>query len=604
MTHETDPKEAASKRTLAEKLKRAERAAREKAIKERENFRGLQIRPTASFFDDDAGHKEPGENNWAGYGFDIHPQVTVVSTFILAIFIVFTLMFKEQAASVTDILLAGISNTFGWFFILAANVFILAALFFAFSKVGAIRIGGKNAQPEFSTLAWFAMLLSAGMGIGLMFWSVGEPMYHYATPSPMFNGIAGGTPEAAQAAMGVTYFHWGLHPWAIYAIVGLGLAFFAYNRGLPLTIRSIFHPMLGNRIHGAWGNLIDILSVLATLMGLATSLGLGVIQVNAGMNYLFGMAISPEMQVLLIAIITGFATLSVMAGLDNGVKRLSEWNMGLAAILMLFLLIAGPTIYILSGFTQNLGFYITHLAELSLWTETFKESNWQGGWTVFYWAWWISWSPFVGMFIASISRGRTIREFISGALLVPTLLSFIWMSVFGGSALSLQTSGTADILASVNADVATALFSMFEHFPLTKVLSGVGIILVTIFFVTSSDSGSLVVDHLTSGGKLDSPVPQRVFWAIMEGVIAVVLLLGGVLSTLQTAAIATGLPFAVVLLLIVYALYVGLSQELFVETAVEDKLQSVAEEHKLTEVVASVHEDYQRKQEEVEESKS
>ncbi|MFO7724147.1 MAG: BCCT family transporter [Oceanipulchritudo sp.] len=604
MTHETDPKEAASKRTLAEKLKRAERAAREKAIKEREKFRGLQIRPTASFFDDDAEHREPGEGNWSGFGFDIHPHVTITSTLFLAVFIVFTLMFKEQAASVADSTLELISSTFGWFFILAANVFILAALFFAFSKVGSIRIGGKDAQPEFATIAWFAMLLSAGMGIGLMFWSVGEPMYHFATPSPMFNNIAGETPEAAQAAMGVTYFHWGLHPWAIYAIVGLGLAFFAYNRGLPLTIRSIFHPILGNRIHGFWGNLIDVLSVLATLMGLATSLGLGVIQVNAGMNYLFGMAISPEMQVLLIAVITLFATLSVMAGLDGGVKRLSEWNMMLAAILMLFLLIAGPTIYILSGFTQNLGFYITHLAELSLWTETFKDTNWQGGWTVFYWAWWISWSPFVGMFIARISKGRSVREFILGVMLVPTLLSFIWMSVFGGSALFLQISGAADILAAVNEDVSTALFSMFESFPLSKVLSGIGIILVTIFFITSSDSGSLVVDHLTSGGKLDSPVPQRVFWAVMEGVIAAVLLLGGGLSTLQTAAIATGLPFALVLLLIVYSLYIGLSQELFVETAVENKLQDVAEEHKLTEAVASVHEDFQRQQEESENTKS
>ncbi len=409
MSHEVNPEDAAKKRSLAVKLKQAEKVAREKAIKEREKFRGLQIRPTASFFDD-ADAKEPGEGNWSGFGFDIHPQVTIVSSLILAVFIVITLMFKEQAAALADTSLATISGTFGWFFILAANIFIGAALFFAFSRFGHIKIGGVDAQPEFATIAWYAMLLSAGMGIGLMFWSVGEPMYHYANPSPMFSGVEGLTPEAAQAAMGVTYFHWGLHPWAIYAIVGLGLAFFAYNRGLPLTIRSIFHPILGNKIHGFWGNLIDVLSVLAT------SLGLGVQQVNAGLNHLFGLNISPGMQVLLIAIITGIATISVMAGLDGGVKRLSEWNMGLAAIFMLFLLIAGPTIYILSGFTQNLGFYLTHLAELSLWTETFKESNWQGAWTVFYWAWWISWSPFVGMFIARISKGRTVREFILGVM--------------------------------------------------------------------------------------------------------------------------------------------------------------------------------------------
>ena len=467
MTHEVHPEEAASKRKLAEKLRRAEKTARQKAIKEREKFRGLQIRPTASFFDD-AEAKEPGEDNWEGFGFDIHPQVTVASGLVLAIFIVLTLMFKEQAATVADSALAWMSSSFGWFFILAANIFIGAALFFAFSRFGSIRIGGSDAQPEFSTPAWYAMLLSAGMGIGLMFWSVGEPMFHYATPSPMFNGIEPQSPEAAQAAMGVTYFHWGLHPWAIYSVVALGLAFFAYNRGLPLTIRSIFHPILGNRIHGGWGNLIDVLSVLATLTGLATSLGLGVQQVNAGLNYLFGLNISPEMQVILIAVITGFAVMSVVAGLDGGVKRLSEWNMGLAGILMLFLLIAGPSIYILSGFTQNMGFYLTHLAELSLWTETFRESNWQGSWTVFYWAWWISWSPFVGMFIARISKGRSVREFILGVMIVPTLLSFVWMSVFGGSALSLQASGTADILAAVNADVSTALFAMFEHFPMTR----------------------------------------------------------------------------------------------------------------------------------------
>jgi choline/glycine/proline betaine transport protein len=487
----------------------------------------------------------------------------------------------------TTEVLSWISNNFGWFFILGANVFIVAALAFAFSPLGSIRIGGNKALPEFTTLAWYAMLLSAGMGIGLMFWSVGEPMYHYMSPSPMFSGIEGGTPEAAQAAMAVTFFHWGLHPWAIYAIVGLGLAFFAYNRGLPLTIRSIFYPLLGERIYGFWGNLIDILSVLATLMGLATSLGLGVSQVNAGLNYLFGLTISPNVQVLLIAGITGLATMSVVAGLDGGVKRLSELNMGLAGLFMLFLLIAGPTVYILSGFTQNLGFYIENLPEMSLWTETFRDTNWQGSWTVFYWAWWISWSPFVGMFIARVSKGRTVREFILGVMIIPTLLSFVWMSVFGGSALKLQSSGEADIYTAVSENVATAMFEMMKSFPLTSILSFVGIILVTVFFVTSSDSGSLVVDHLTSGGKLDSPVPQRVFWAIMEGVVAAVLLLGGGLETLQTAAITTGLPFTLVLLLIVYALYTGLRQELYVEQAVEKKLEDVEAKHHMEEAIVA-----------------
>jgi choline/glycine/proline betaine transport protein len=580
MSHYVDEQDAHLKRELADKLMRAEKDARRKAVKERERFTGLQIRPTASIFDD-AEKKEPGEGNWVGMGFDIHPHVTFASAVILITFILLTIMFRDQSAEFFKSAMSFITTTFGWFLILTANVFILAAFFFAFSRFGKIRIGGNNAQPEFTTPAWFAMLLSAGMGIGLMFWSVGEPMYHYSSPSPMFSGVVAGTPEAAQAAMGITYFHWGIHPWAIYSIVGLGLAFFAYNRGLPLTIRSIFYPLIGNRIYGFWGNVIDTLSVLATLMGLATSLGLGVKQVNAGLNFMFDVQVSVTTQVILISVITALATLSVMSGLDGGVKRLSQLNMGLAGMLMLFLLITGPTVFILSGFTQNLGYYLTKLPQISLWTETFRETNWQGSWTVFYWAWWISWSPFVGMFIARISKGRTVREFILSVILIPTLLSFIWMSVFGGSAIYLQSSGKADIVTAVKADVSTALFVMLESFPLTEILSFVGILLVVVFFITSSDSGSLVVDHLTSGGKLDSPIPQRVFWAVMEGVIAAVLLINGGLSTLQTAAICTGLPFAVVLLMIIYALYVDFSRELYVEDAVKRRLKFVEEEHRM-----------------------
>ncbi len=494
-------------------------------------------------------------------------------------------MFRQQADILFQNTLSFITNSFGWFLILTVNLFIVAAVFFALSKFGSIRIGGKDAQPEFTRPAWFAMLLSAGMGIGLMFWSVGEPITHYMTPSPMFAGIEAGGPDAAQAAMGVTYFHWGLHPWAVYAIVALGLAFFAYNRGLPLTIRSIFYPLLGDKIYGFWGNVIDVFSVLATLTGLATSLGLGVAQVNAGLNYLFGISISVTIQVLLIAGITAMATISVVMGLDGGVKRLSEMNMGLAALFMLFIVIVGPTVYILGGFTQNMGYYLTKLPQLSFWTETFKESNWQGGWTVFYWAWWISWSPFVGMFIARVSKGRTVREFLICVLLIPTLLSFIWMSVFGGAALSIQSSGAADIHAAVTEDVSTALFAMLENFPLTGFLSAIGIILVIVFFVTSSDSGSLVVDHLTSGGKLDSPVPQRVFWAVMEGVVAAVLLIGGGLSTLQTASVATGLPFAVILLFIIYSLYLGFSQESHVEETIERDVENYLEKQRLSKMM-------------------
>jgi choline/glycine/proline betaine transport protein len=587
MSHLTHEKTAREKRSIALKMKRIEEEARKKAIRDREKFVGLQIAPTASF-EDDAEGREPGDANWTGFGFDVHPHVTFVSTVILVAFIVLTLMFKTDADEIFKATMAFVTQKAGWFLILVSNVFILAALFFAVSRFGKIRIGGNDAQPEFSTLAWFAMLLSAGMGIGLMFWSVGEPIFHYGSPSPMFGEMTPESPAAAQAAMGVTYFHWGLHPWAIYAIVGLGLAFFAYNRGLPLTIRSIFYPLLGNKIYGFWGNLIDVLSVLATLVGLATSLGLGVKQINAGLNFLFGVQIDVPTQVTLIAVITGFATLSVMAGLDAGVKRLSQANMILAAVFMLFLLIVGPTIYILGGFTQNLGYYLTILPELSLWTETFRETNWQGSWTVFYWAWWISWSPFVGMFIARISKGRTVREFVFGVILIPTLLSFIWMSVFGGSALFVQSHGIADIVGAVKDDVATAMFVLLETFPLAEVLSLAAIVLVVVFFVTSSDSGSLVVDHLTSGGKLHSPTTQRVFWAIMEGVIAAVLLIGGGLATLQTASVTTGLPFALVLLIGVYSLYVGFSQEHYVEKAVERAVFHAKEEQRVHEVVAGV----------------
>ncbi|MFW6101386.1 MAG: BCCT family transporter, partial [Bacteroidota bacterium] len=369
-----------------------------KAIKERERLFGLQIIPKATYYDDSKGHR-PGEKNWKGFGFDLHPQVSLISGGLIVIFIVLTFVFKEQAITFFQNLLDGIGNNFGWLYILAANFFVIVMILFAASKYGNIKIGGPDAMPEFSTFSWYAMLISAGMGIGLMFWSVAEPIFHYSEPSPMFD-VAAKSPSAAQGALGVTYFHWGLHPWGIYALVGLSLAFFAYNRGLPLTIRSIFYPLLGEKIYGFWGNLIDILSVLATLFGLATSLGLGVKQVASGLNYLFGFPDETIYVVLLIGIITFFATLSVVAGLDNGVRRLSSGNLYMAGIFMLFLIVVGPTVYILKAFTQNLGFYLQNLPQLSFWVETYegaKGSDWQNLWTIFYWGWWIAWAPFVGM---------------------------------------------------------------------------------------------------------------------------------------------------------------------------------------------------------------
>ncbi|MCC5895833.1 MAG: BCCT family transporter [Alkalibacterium sp.] len=573
-----------SERLLAKKLRKEEVSARKEAIKNRKPFKGLQIKPTVSLFDEE-GREEVGERNWKGYGFDIHPEVTVTSSIILVLFILVTLIFPQQAQLFFENALDVISNATGWFMILAANVFIAAALYFAFSRYGTIVIGGKKAKPEFSRFAWYSMLLSAGMGIGLLFWSVAEPILHLGEPSPMFGAIEPNSASAAQSAMASTFFHWGIHPWAIYSIVGLGLAFFSYNKGLPLTIRSLFYPLIGNKIYGLWGNLIDILSVLATLMGLATSLGLGVAQVNAGLNHLYGISINTTTQVILIAVITAFATISVVMGLDGGVKRLSEINMVLAGVFLLFVLIAGPTVYIMSGFTQNIGFYMANFLEMSLWTETFRDTNWQGTWTVFYWAWWISWSPFVGMFIARISKGRTVKEFIVGVIIIPTTISFLWMSVFGGAAIFQQLNGINDLTTIISIDESLALFALVENLPISTVLSIVGIILVIVFFVTSSDSGSLVVDHLTSGGKLDSPVPQRIFWAVMEGIVAATLLVGGGLSALQTASVLTGLPFTLILMVMIYSLYLGLRQEYLIERAVKQKLQKVTDDHIITEVI-------------------
>ncbi|MFO7959595.1 MAG: BCCT family transporter [Nitriliruptoraceae bacterium] len=422
-------------------------------------------------------------------------------------------------------------------------------------------MGGPTAKPEFSRLAWYAMLISAGMGIGLMFWSIAEPIFHLNGPAPLF-GVEPGSAEAGNAALATTFYHWGIHPWAIYGLVALALAFFAYNRGLPLTFRSVFYPLLRERIYGRWGDAIDVLTVLATLAGLATSLGFGVGQAAAGLNFLFDWPMGTGFQVFLIAAITAMAIVSVMAGLDSGVKRLSQFNIGLAAVFMVFILIVGPAGFIASAFVQSTGFYLDALPELAFWNEAFSGTDWQGSWTVFYWGWWISWSPFVGMFIARVSKGRTVREIILGVVLFPSLLSFVWMSVFGGTALHLQLNGIRDVAAAVNENVATALFDVLQAFPLAAVTSLLGVILVISFFVTSSDSGSLVVDHLTSGGKLDSPRTQRVFWASMEGVLAAVLLIGGGLSALQTASVATGLPFALVLLFMIWSLHRAFHEEL------------------------------------------
>ena len=529
------------------------------AIRNRGKFDGLQVDPDIDFYPEVAD-REPGDRNIVKWGFDIHPQVTFAAAAFLTVFIVLSLA-TDATGEVFDAILGFINGNLGWLYILDFNIFIGVALFFALSRYGKIRLGGPFARPEFSTASWYAMLLSAGLGIGLMFWGVAEPIFHLSSPPPLFD-VAPGSGEAGKAALATTYLHWGIHGWSLYGLVALALGFFAYNRGLPLTFRSIFYPILGPRIYGGWGNAIDTLTVLATLFGLATSLGFGAQQASAGLNKLFNTPDNLLFQIILITAITGLATISVVAGLDAGVKRLSEINIWLAAAFLIFVMIVGPTLFILSLFTQSLGYYIQVLPEFSFWNEAFTGTSWQASWTIFYWGWWISWSPFVGMFIARISKGRSVRELLLGVIFLPSVLCFLWMAVFGGSAINLQITGERDVATAVNENVATALFDMLEAFPWTGVVSMVGVLLLVSFFVTSSDSGSLVVDHLTSGGKLDSPKPQRVFWAIMEGLVAIVLLAGGGLGALQAAAVATGLPFALILLVMCWSLKKAFTEEL------------------------------------------
>jgi choline/glycine/proline betaine transport protein len=500
--------------------------------------------------------KNQGDNGTKKY-FDIHPPVFWPAAILLAIFIAITLIVGDPMEKVFQSVQDWISGNFGWFLVLAVNFYLFFALYFAFSKYGTIRLGGRNAVPEFSRGAWFAMLFSAGMGIGILFWSVAEPLFHFSDP-PLDNGE---TIQAAQEAMKTTFLHWGLHAWAIYTLVGLALAFFSFNRNMPLAFRSIFYPMLGEKVYKWPGDVIDVLAVLATLFGLATSLGLGVKQVSAGFNHLFSSPDTLTTRVLLIVGITGAATISVVSGLNQGVKKLSEMNINLGAILLVFILILGPTVFILDSYAQNIGNYLSGFFDKSFWTESYRQTNWQNQWTIFYWSWWISWSPFVGMFIARISRGRTVQEYVLSVLIVPTLLTFLWITAFGGSAIFLELNGASDLISAVQDNVATSIYHLFENFPLAEVTNFAAIVLVISFFVTSSDSGSLVVDAFTSGGKLKSPVTQRVFWASMEGAVAAILLIGGGLKALQTAAITTGLPFAVILIIMAVSLRKGLQKE-------------------------------------------
>ena len=510
------------------------------------------------------------------FGLDIHNPVFLISGLSVVAFVIYALAAPAQAEAFFGWLRPTLTSTFDWFFLMSANIFVIFCLLLIVTPVGSVRLGGADATPDYGYPGWFAMLFAAGMGIGLMFFGVLEPAYYFGTPwgdAPLGTVrpftedgqlIEANIEEARRMALAATSYHWALHPWAIYAVVALALALFSYNKGLPLSIRSAFYPIFGERVWGWWGHIIDTLAVFATLFGLATSLGVGAQQANAGLDYIYGIPSNVTVQVLLIIGITLIALVSVLRGLDGGVKVLSEINMVIASLLLFFVLFAAGAGTILTEFVAGLGAYAREVIPLS---NPFgrEDTGYMQGWTAFYWAWWISWSPFVGMFIARVSRGRTVREFVICVLIIPSMVCILWMATFGGSAINdmianPQTSAVkANVIDAYRPELS--LFAMLESLPLAAITSTIGIVLVIVFFVTSSDSGSLVIDTITAGGKIDAPVPQRVFWCTFEGLVAIALLIGGGLTSLQAMVISTGLPFTVILLLMCYAVWRGLMSE-------------------------------------------
>ncbi|MCA9505797.1 MAG: BCCT family transporter [Myxococcales bacterium] len=486
----------------------------------------------------------------------VEPAVFLSSAGLVLLLLVFGVVAPERARDLFVGLQDRIVGRLGWLFVGSMAAFLVFVVWCAWGERGRLRLGADDAEPDFSLPSWFAMLFSAGMGIGIMFYGVAEPVLHAASPP---SGV-GGTTESAQQAMTIAFFHWGLHAWGVYAAMGLAIAYFGHRRGLPLAIRSTLRPLFGARMDGFLGHAVDVFAVFGTLFGLATSLGLGAMQINAGLHRLTGLAMDETTQVGLIAIITAAATTSVVLGLDRGIRRLSELNVALACGLLLFVAATGPTWALVGAFVREIVDYSRALVPLSVGWVRFGDDVWQKDWTLFYWAWWIAWSPFVGLFIARISRGRTIREFVWGVLLVPSLVSFVWFTVFGWSALVLD-GREPGITAAVERDLSVGIYALLERLPAAEWTSFLAALVVAIFFVTSSDSGSFVVDMLTSGGHPDPPVWQRVFWAVSEGVVAGVLLVSGGLEALRSAAINTGLPFCVILLLVCIGLGWALRSE-------------------------------------------
>ncbi|WP_218690102.1 BCCT family transporter [Psychrobacter sp. BF1] len=494
----------------------------------------------------------------------VSKPVFITSALLIVGFIIFGAFFTETAGAVFGFLQKFITDKFGWMFIILMNVALVFCIYLAASRYGDIRLGQQTERPQYSLFSWIGMLFSAGIGIGLVYWGTAEPLYHFMAP-PLGEAE---TIEAAKQAMSISFLHWGLHAWAIYTIVALSLAYFHFRRGLPLSIRSTLYPILGKKIYGRWGHTVDILAVFGTMFGVVTSLGLGVMQINSGLENLFGIPNSLTVQFVIIAVVTALACGSLMLGLDKGIKRLSDINMGFTGVLLAFMVILGPTLFIFDSFIENIGNYLVALVPLSTWGEAYSNTDWQSGWTIFYWAWWVSWAPFVGVFIARISRGRTIREFVLGVLLIPMLILFFWFTTFGGVAIHMELLAALDpalvspgLVEAVQADTGSAIFKLVEYYPLTKPVTLMIVIMIVLWFVTSSDSASFVIDMLTAGGDTNPPKIQRLFWATMEGLIAAILLAAGGLGGLQAAAIVAGLPFALVIFVMMYALLRGLGRD-------------------------------------------
>jgi BCCT family betaine/carnitine transporter len=506
---------------------------------------------------------EVGQDNVEIAGLDVHNPVFFLSAGLIVLFSAMSLLFPESATQYLTAAKTWTLQRADWLFAVTPLIVFAFVLYLTFSPLGKIRLGGAAAEPEFKTHSWVAMLFAAGVGVGFMFYGAAEPLAYYTdwygTP---LNAVPE-TPAAERLAFSATIFHWGLAPWAIYAIVGLALGFFAHNKGLPLSIRSACYHVFGERVWGWPGHIIDMFAVVSTVFGLATTIGIGATQASSGIAYLFGFEPNRYLQIALIVFMTGLAVLSVLRGMDGGVKLLSNINMSIAFALLIFVVIAGPTILIFTGLGQNLWAYITDTPALTNWVDR-PDIVWFHDWTIFYWAWWISWSPFVGMFIARISKGRTVREYFGVVLLAPFTICVIWFTAFGETALTLNQSGTGE-LAEGMTSASLVLFQMLADLPLAQITSIIAIFLLVVFIVTSADSGALVVDTITSGGKTDAPVTQRVFWACMLGLTASALLYGGgtdVLQSLQAGTITAALPFTFILLACCFSLYLGLRDEL------------------------------------------